>query len=165
MSAKDLATTRIGIQNWGKVLKGEISKQAKAAAAAASAAAKLWQRTWENDVNRVLRDFQENVAGAQLQTFDDATTAHLKELRAQLKGELDAFDAETKRGLAALDAPAQTAEERALAEFQAQRKANDELDRKQEILKQIADLQAQQTGAGRRDADRHRDREPDRPPR
>jgi murein DD-endopeptidase MepM/ murein hydrolase activator NlpD len=146
MSSKELAQTRIGIQNWGKILKDEIAKQAKAAADAAAEAARLWGRTWNTDVDKILRDFRENVADKQLQAFDDATNAHLAELRSALKQQIDAFDAETQRGLAALAAPDQTAEERALAEFQATRQANDELQRKQDILSQIADLQAQLAG-------------------
>jgi murein DD-endopeptidase MepM/ murein hydrolase activator NlpD len=146
MSSKELAQTRIGIQNWGKILKDEIAKQAKAAADAADRAAELWGRTWNSDADKVLRDFRENVADKQLQAFDDATNAHLTELRTALKQQLDTFDAETKKGLDQLAAPEQTPEERALAEFQATRKANDELQRKQDILAQIAALQAQLAG-------------------
>ena len=147
MSPKDLAQTRAAIKRWGDTLRTEIAKQGALAKAAAEEAARVWGRTWNNDVAKILRDFRENVVDTQLQAFDDATDSHLKQLRDTLKTQLDAFDAETKRGLANLAAPAETPEERALAEFQAQRKANDELERKQAILDEIADVERQLAGA------------------
>jgi hypothetical protein len=128
MSAKDLATTRAGIQNWGKVLKNEISKQAKIAADAANEAATLWQRGWQNDVNRVLRDFQENVVDKQLDSFDRETQAGLKAIQARYA--------------------AQTPEEKALADFEAKRAAADEASKKSDLAAQIADVQSQLDSLG-----------------
>jgi hypothetical protein len=128
MSAKDLARTRAGIQNWGKVLKNEISKQAKIAADAANEAATLWQRGWQNDVNRVLRDFQENVVDKQLDSFDRETQAGLKAIQARYA--------------------AQTPEEKALADFEAKRAAADEASKKSDLAAQIADVQSQLDSLG-----------------
>lgn len=123
LDAKDLAQTRAGIQNWGKVLKNEISAQAKIAADAATAAAALWQRGWQDDVNKVLRDFQENVVDKQLAAFDKETQQHLQQLQ-------DKFGA-------------QTPEEQALAAFDAAQAASDEAKQRASIASQIADTQTQ----------------------
>lgn len=116
LSAKDLAQTRASIKRWGVVLSDEITKQARLAADAATEAARLWSRSWQNDVDRILRSFQENVVTKQLDDFDRETRAHLQTL-ADSSGVL-------------------TPEERALADFQAGRSAG-------QLAKQKADIQAQ----------------------
>jgi hypothetical protein len=145
LSAKELAETRAGIQDWGKVLKSEISKQAKIAADAANEAARLWQRGWTNDVNRVLRDFQENVVQKQLDSFDKETSDHLAALQAAYKAQSDAFDRETKTGLQRISDlyAAKTPEEQALDAFRAQRSASAEAKQKAQLQAEISDVQSQ----------------------
>lgn len=128
MTAADEARTRASIARWGGVLKAEITKQARIAADAANAAAQLWQRGWTNDVDRVLRDFQENVVNKRLDAFDRETAAHLKGLQ-------DKFGA-------------QTLEEQALQAFDAAQAAADEAKQRADIASQIADTQAQLDALG-----------------
>jgi hypothetical protein len=145
LTAKDLAQTRSQIKRWGKVLSDEITLQAKRAADAADEAARLWQRGWQNDVDRVLRDFQENVVTKRLDEFDTATSDRLKQMQADLVAQLDAFDRETQAHLAGIQAGAAllTPAEQALADFQSRRAADEAAKRKSDLQQQIDDVNAQ----------------------
>jgi TP901 family phage tail tape measure protein len=100
MSAGDLAKDKVELQKWGKVLHDEVAKNAKAAQAAAAAAKKKFERALSLDVSKILRDFDEKFG----------------QVRAK-------FDKATQAGLAGLAAPAQTPEEKALADFLSGRQA------------------------------------------
>jgi hypothetical protein len=154
MSSKDLATTRVGISNWGKVLKTEIAKQAKIAAEAAQAAAaetaRLWDQGWQNATTQVLRQFTENVAGPQIDAFDRETSGALKAMQDSLGRQLDTFDKETSAQLASIAAKyaAPTPAEKALSDFIAQRASDAEAKQKASLDSQIADVQAQLAALG-----------------
>lgn len=99
MPASETAKDKVELKKWGKVLKDEVTKNAKAAAAAAAAAKQQFQRALSLDVTNVLRQFDREFA--------------------QVRSK---FDKETQKGLAGF-VVAQTPEEKALADFLAQRQA------------------------------------------
>lgn len=116
MPASETAKDKVELKKWGKVLKDEVTKNAKAASAAAQAAKQQFQRALSLDVSHILRDFDRQFTAVKSK-----------------------FDKETAAGLASRAAPGQTPEEKALADFIGQRAADAEAATK---VQQQSDLAA-----------------------
>ncbi|HEY8707009.1 MAG TPA: C40 family peptidase, partial [Burkholderiaceae bacterium] len=117
MTSADEANVKVALTKWGKILQKEITANAKVVAAAAAAAKQVFDRALSLDVSHILRDFDENYQ-AQSKAFDTATSSHLKGMQTAFSRSQAAFDKETQKGLAGF-VVAQTAAEKALADFQA----------------------------------------------
>jgi hypothetical protein len=119
MPAAELAKDRVELTKWGKVLHDEIGKNAKVVAAAAAEAKKVFDRALSLDVSHVLRDFDESFQ-AQMKAFETETSRTLKGMQTDFQRQQQLFDRETQAGLQGFVVK-QTPEEKALADYIAQR--------------------------------------------
>lgn len=137
MSATDLAKTRAGIARWGKVLRDEIAKAKtaaeKIAREAADAAALAFDRQFRDASTGVFRIFDRDT-DRYVKNFQRDTEKAIAGMRKAFDKQMQAFDAETARGLQRFVVP-QTGAEGALAAFQASRQAEAD-------AKAMADAQA-----------------------
>jgi cell wall-associated NlpC family hydrolase len=137
MSATDLAKTRAGIARWGKVLRDEIGKAKtaaeKVAKEAADAAALAFDRQFRDASTGVFRLFDKETDD-HVKAFQRDTEKAIAGMRKAFDRQMQAFDAQTQRGLAAFVVPTTPAEQ-ALADFQASRQAEAD-------AKAMADAQA-----------------------
>lgn len=172
IKTEDLAAIKLKMKQYGRTIDGELkaasdaakkhAAQIKAAAkAAASRAAEVvaarasdFKEAWQRFAQGAMQAF-DRVTQKELAKWQKRVADHVSGMRATFKQQMVAFDAETRRGLAGLAAPGETAEERALREFDEARSAgqsaSDASARASNLAEAIAGGDAAQIAAAQRE--------------